>query len=76
MRALSLDKEPLSPPLHVAIIMDGNGRWARARGLARVAGHRRGAESVRTAVECAVELGVSYLTLYGFSSENWNRPET
>jgi undecaprenyl diphosphate synthase len=76
MRALPLDKEPLSPPLHVAIIMDGNGRWARARGLVRAAGHRRGAESVRTAVECAVELGISYLTLYGFSSENWNRPES
>jgi len=68
---------PLSsapPPAHVAIIMDGNGRWAKARGLPRVAGHRRGAEAARRAVEAAVELGVSYLTLFGFSSENWKRP--
>ncbi|HUN45188.1 MAG TPA: undecaprenyl diphosphate synthase family protein, partial [Stellaceae bacterium] len=62
------------PPAHVAIIMDGNGRWAKARGLPRVAGHRRGAEAARRAVEAAVELGVSYLTLFGFSSENWKRP--
>ena len=61
-------------PQHVAIIMDGNGRWAKARGLPRVAGHRRGAESVRNAVEAAGELGVRYLTLFGFSSENWRRP--
>ncbi len=63
-----------SPPTHVAIIMDGNGRWAKTRGLPRVAGHRRGAEAVRRTVEAAAELGVSYLTLYGFSSENWKRP--
>jgi undecaprenyl diphosphate synthase len=62
------------PPLHVAIIMDGNGRWAHARGLPRTAGHRRGAEAVRTTVRSAIEAGVSYLTLYGFSSENWKRP--
>ncbi len=62
------------PPVHVAIIMDGNGRWAKARGLPRTAGHKRGAESVRRTVEAARELGVSYLTLYGFSSENWKRP--
>ncbi len=55
--------------------MDGNGRWARARGLPRVEGHRNGAESVRRTVEAAVELGVRYLTLYGFSNENWKRPE-
>jgi undecaprenyl diphosphate synthase len=61
-------------PNHVAIIMDGNGRWAQARGLPRIAGHRRGAQSVRTAVECSVKFGVRYLTLYGFSSENWKRP--
>lgn len=61
-------------PRHVAIIMDGNGRWARARGLPRAAGHRRGADAVRRAVEGACEQGVSYLTLYGFSSENWKRP--
>jgi len=63
-----------APPRHVAIIMDGNGRWAKARGLPRVAGHQRGAEAVRRAVESAVELGIGYLTLYGFSSENWKRP--
>jgi undecaprenyl diphosphate synthase len=62
-------------PLHVAIIMDGNGRWAAARGLKRTAGHRRGAEAVKTAAEAAILLGVRYLTLFGFSSENWSRPE-
>jgi len=75
MEALSLANGIASPPLHVAIIMDGNGRWARARGLPRTAGHRRGAETVRTIVETAAEMGVSILTLFGFSSENWNRPE-
>ena len=62
------------PPVHVAVIMDGNGRWAQARGLPRVAGHRRGAEAVRATVEAAIEHGVRYLTLFGFSSENWKRP--
>ncbi|UCH74523.1 MAG: isoprenyl transferase [Rhodospirillales bacterium] len=66
---------PPPAPAHVAIIMDGNGRWAQSRGLPRIAGHKRGAESVRRAVRAAAELGVSYLTLFGFSSENWNRPE-
>ncbi len=61
-------------PTHVAIIMDGNGRWARARGLPRTAGHRQGSEAVRRTVAGAIELGISYLTLYGFSSENWKRP--
>ena len=61
-------------PVHVAIIMDGNGRWAKQRGLPRVAGHRRGAEAVRATVKAAAELGVRYLTLFGFSSENWKRP--
>ncbi len=74
MGALPSQIEDTAAPVHVAIIMDGNGRWARARGLPRTAGHRRGAESVRSAVESARELGVSYLTLYGFSSENWKRP--
>jgi undecaprenyl diphosphate synthase len=60
--------------MHVAIIMDGNGRWATARGLPRIAGHRRGAEAVRRTITAAGELGVRYLTLYGFSSENWKRP--
>jgi len=64
----------LPPPAHVAIIMDGNGRWAKARGLPRVAGHRRGGEAVRRTVIAAGELGIPYLTLFGFSSENWKRP--
>ena len=65
---------PRPPPVHVAIIMDGNGRWAKLRGLPRTAGHRRGVEAVRETVKAAVDLGIGYLTLYGFSSENWNRP--
>jgi undecaprenyl diphosphate synthase len=63
-------------PRHIAIIMDGNGRWAKERGLPRLEGHRSGAESVREVMEACIELGVKYLTLYAFSSENWNRPET
>jgi len=63
-----------SAPLHVAIIMDGNGRWAKSRGLPRTAGHKRGAEAVRRTVEAAREMGIGYLTLYAFSSENWKRP--
>lgn len=62
-------------PRHVAIIMDGNGRWAKERGLPRREGHRAGAESVREITDTCIELGVEYLTLYAFSSENWNRPE-
>jgi undecaprenyl diphosphate synthase len=65
---------PLRLPRHVAIIMDGNGRWAQARGLPRVAGHRQGADAVRRTLVAAGELGISYLTLFGFSSENWKRP--
>ncbi|WP_435641842.1 isoprenyl transferase [Micavibrio aeruginosavorus] len=61
-------------PRHIAIIMDGNGRWATQRGLPRTAGHQRGVESVKRVVESAVELGVEYLTLFGFSTENWSRP--
>ena len=68
--------DTLKPPIHVGIIMDGNGRWAQFRGMPRIAGHRRGAESVRVAVSAAVELGIQYLTLYGFSIENWKRPVT
>ena len=60
---------------HVAIIMDGNGRWAAERGLPRAEGHRQGVESVRRTVEAAMELGVSHLTLFSFSSENWSRPK-
>ena len=61
-------------PAHIAIIMDGNGRWATHRGEDRIFGHRQGVESVRQVIEGAAEIGVSYLTLYAFSTENWNRP--
>jgi undecaprenyl diphosphate synthase len=63
-------------PKHIAIIMDGNGRWAKKKGLPRVAGHQRGIETVREIVEACVNLGVQYLTLYTFSTENWKRPRT
>jgi undecaprenyl diphosphate synthase len=69
-----LVKEKL--PRHLAIIMDGNGRWAEQRSLDRVAGHQRGAESVRTVVRACREIGIPYLTLFAFSSENWSRPQT
>ncbi len=62
-------------PKHVAIIMDGNGRWAKKRGLLRVFGHEKGANAVREAIEAAGDCGVSHLTLYAFSTENWNRPK-
>ena len=62
-------------PVHVAVIMDGNGRWAKQRGLPRVEGHRNGVESVRQIVRTAGEVGVKYLTLYAFSVENWTRPK-
>jgi len=68
-----LDKTKL--PRHIAIIMDGNGRWAQNHSLGRIAGHRKGAESVRNIVEACRKIGISYLTLYAFSSENWSRPE-
>ena len=68
-----LDKSRI--PQHVAIIMDGNGRWAEQRGKERVEGHAKGVEVVRKIMENAVELGIKYLTLYTFSTENWNRPE-
>jgi undecaprenyl diphosphate synthase len=67
--------EPSNRPTHIAIIMDGNRRWATARGLPGFAGHQRGAEAVREVVEGCNRLGVRYLTLYAFSSENWKRPE-
>ena len=63
-----------SIPRHVAIIMDGNGRWAQKRGMPRVMGHRRGAQAVRRTVEAAVTLGIKVITLFAFSSENWKRP--
>ena len=72
--SLSVEKTHLDQsPLHVAIIMDGNRRWAKAKGLKRILGHREGAKAVKRAVETAVELGIAHLTLFGFSSENWNR---
>lgn len=70
----SLSDSNSSLPRHVAIIMDGNGRWARARGLPRTAGHQQGVQAVRRTVEAAADLGIEYLTLFGFSSENWKRP--
>jgi len=66
------DKEWL--PRHVAVIMDGNGRWAQKRGLSRIEGHKRGKEAVRKVVEASRKLGIQYLTLYAFSTENWQRP--
>jgi undecaprenyl diphosphate synthase len=65
----------MRPPRHIAIIMDGNGRWARERNLPRIKGHEQGAESVRAVTEACVELGVEFLTVYAFSTENWKRPE-
>ena len=65
-----------SVPRHIAIIMDGNGRWAKQRGKTRIQGHKQGAEQIRKVLAAARELGVKYLTLYAFSSENWNRPKT
>ena len=68
-----LETAPL-PPVHVGIIMDGNGRWAKGRGRPRIDGHRRGMEAVRKVVKGSIAMGVEYLTLYGFSIENWKRP--
>src|SRR3982751_1831472 len=69
-----IDKKKL--PRHIAIIMDGNGRWAKERGQDRLFGHYHGVESVRDVVEGCAELGIGYLTLYAFSTENWDRPES
>src|SRR5262245_38995531 len=66
--------QPFDGPRHVAIIMDGNGRWAAARGLPRAEGHRRGVEALRRTVRAAGDLGISVLTIFSFSSENWSRP--
>lgn len=77
MRVSQLDKIDKSQlPLHIAIIMDGNGRWAQEKGEDRLFGHYQGVESVRNIVEGCAELGIEYLTLYAFSTENWDRPET
>ncbi len=70
---VNLDKNNI--PKHVAIIMDGNGRWAKRQGKPRVYGHKKGVDSVKKAVEYAGEVGIEYLTLYAFSTENWNRPQ-
>jgi undecaprenyl diphosphate synthase len=78
MTSTSVQLSPLARtalPTHVAIIMDGNGRWAKERNLPRVEGHRKGVESVRAVVRAAGELGIKYLTLYAFSVENWSRPK-
>ncbi|WP_457799010.1 isoprenyl transferase [Methylocystis sp. S23] len=72
MAATALGIQPA--PRHVALIMDGNGRWAAARGLPRFEGHRRGVEALRRAVRAAIDLKISYLTVYSFSAENWSRP--
>jgi undecaprenyl diphosphate synthase len=71
-----LDLSSYKVPAHIAIIMDGNGRWARQRGLPRVAGHRAGAENLRRIINACVEFGVKILTIYAFSTENWGRPES
>src|SRR5579864_7264312 len=72
--ALANTVDPNRLPAHIAIIMDGNGRWARRRSLPRAAGHKAGIEAVRTAVEACSRLGIQALTLYAFSVENWQRP--
>ena len=74
MTDASENKLPTTVPEHVAIIMDGNGRWARSRGLPRLAGHRAGVDNLRRIIEASVEYGIKYLTIYAFSTENWNRP--
>ena len=74
-RASSAALPPLAKaPTHVAIIMDGNGRWARGRGLPRSEGHRQGTENLRRIIRAAVEFGVQIMTIYAFSTENWSRP--
>jgi undecaprenyl diphosphate synthase len=72
-RALLTRLDPARVPVHVAVIMDGNGRWAAAKGLPRAAGHRAGAQAVEEVISAAIESGVRYLTLYSFSTENWTR---
>lgn len=74
-RALLGEFDVAKTPAHVAIIMDGNGRWAAKRGLPRLAGHSAGATAVREAIAASIEIGISYLTIYSFSSENWTRPD-
>lgn len=71
-----VDLDPAKLPAHVAIIMDGNGRWAKKRLLNRISGHEKGSDTVRAVVRTCREIGISYLTLYAFSTENWQRPRT
>ena len=73
--SLKSNIHPQNLPKHIAIIMDGNGRWAKEKGRLRVFGHENGTRSVKTTVECCAELGIKHLTLYAFSTENWNRPK-
>ena len=75
MESLKVSINPARLPRHIAIIMDGNGRWAKMQGQDRLFGHYHGVESVRVVVEACAELGIEYLTLYAFSTENWERPE-
>ena len=72
----ALPEQPRKIPTHIGIIMDGNGRWALARGLPRMAGHRAGTENLRRIIEACIEFGIKYLTIYAFSTENWGRPTT
>jgi undecaprenyl diphosphate synthase len=72
--ALAAQRRLTGAPVHVGVIMDGNGRWAARRGLPRIEGHKRGLEALRETVRAAIEFGLDYLTVYGFSMENWNRP--
>lgn len=75
IRETSADLSAITVPEHVAIIMDGNGRWAKQRGLPRAAGHRAGSENLRRVINAAVEYGIKILTIYAFSTENWDRPK-
>lgn len=75
MKDLKIDIDPKKLPKHIAIIMDGNGRWARDKGLPRSEGHRAGVEAIRGVIEACLELKIKYLTLYAFSTENWKRPK-
>lgn len=75
-RKKSSQSDATIKPQHVAIIMDGNGRWANAKGLSRVAGHRQGSNSVKSMIKSCIEHEIPYLTIFAFSSENWNRPES
>ncbi len=74
MSESTLNIDPARIPTHIAIIMDGNGRWAKKRGLPRLAGHRQGTENLRRIIKACVEFGIQYLTIYAFSTENWGRP--